>query len=53
MVDVDRLVASGATLPSMKLKAFDTLVSRKERVDVFLARGSPGHTEEVGAWEIL
>jgi len=30
VVDVDGLLSSGAIPPSMKLKAFDTLVSREE-----------------------
>ena len=51
VVDVDGLLVRGAMLPSMKLKVFDTLVSREERVDVFLAGGFPGHAEEVGVWE--
>ena len=51
MVNVGRLPVSGVMLPSMKLKAFDTLVGRKECVDVFLAGSSPGHAEEVGVWE--
>ena len=36
-----------ATLPSTKLEAFDMLISREERTDVFLTRGSLCHVEKV------